>query len=171
MKPRSNAWTRSRSESGDDRERGGGDWRRHATIPHRRAFVELGRDVSGQRRVRGKAQAKPHDERQRVASPGLDPSSMAAARKKDSYFQAQYRRLAGRRGKKRAVIAVGHSLLEVFYHLLADPSSQYHDLGRNYFDTLDPKRLCRHLVKRLESLGYEVTLQTAYGCVKQRSSI
>jgi transposase len=89
----------------------------------------------------------------------LTQAAWAAARKKDSYFQAQYRRLAGRRGKKRAVIAVGHSLLEVFYHLLTDPSLQYHDLGRNYFDTLDPKRLCRHLVKRLESLGFEVTLQ------------
>lgn len=88
----------------------------------------------------------------------LSQASWAAARKKDSYFQAQYRRLAGRRGKKRAVIAVGHALLEVIYHLLKDPLLEYHDLGANYFDTLDPKRLCRHFVKRLESLGFEVTL-------------
>lgn len=88
----------------------------------------------------------------------LSQASWAAARKKDSYFQALYRRLAGRRGKKRAVIAVGHTLLEVFYHLLKDPLSEYQDLGPNHFDTLDPKRLCRHFVKRLESLGYDVTL-------------
>jgi transposase len=90
----------------------------------------------------------------------LCQAAWAAARKKDSYFQAQYRRLAGRRGKKRAAMAVGHSLLVVFYALLKNPELQYHDLGGNYFDTLDPERLRRHLVKRLESLGYEVTLST-----------
>lgn len=84
--------------------------------------------------------------------------SWAAARKKNSYFQAQYRRLAGRRGKKRAAMAVGHALLEVMYHLIKDPQLNYRELGGNYFDTLDPQRLCRHLVKRLESLGYDVTL-------------
>jgi transposase len=89
----------------------------------------------------------------------LTQAAWAAARKKNSYFQAQYRRLAGRRGKKRAAIAVAHSLQEVIYHLLKDPTLEYKDLGGDYFDSLDPKRLCRHLVKRLESLGYEVTLQ------------
>jgi transposase len=84
--------------------------------------------------------------------------SWAASRKKDSYFQAQYRRLAGRRGAKRAAMAVGHTVLEVFYHLLKNPSLEYRELGGNYFDTLDPQRLCRHLVKRLQALGYEVTL-------------
>jgi transposase len=88
----------------------------------------------------------------------LCQAAWAAARKKDSYFQAQYRRLAGRRGKKRAAMAVGHSLLEVFYVLLKNPNLKYHELGGNYFETLDPERLRRHLVKRLESLGFEVTL-------------
>lgn len=89
----------------------------------------------------------------------LTQAAWAAARKKGSYFQAQYRRLAGRRGKKRAAVAVGHSLLEVIYTLLKNPHLEYKDLGANHFDTLDPKRLCRHLVKRIESLGYTVTLQ------------
>lgn len=66
--------------------------------------------------------------------------------------------LAGRRGKKRAIVAVAHSLLVVFYHLLKDKCLEYHELGGDYFDTLDPIRLQRHLVKRLESLGYAVTL-------------
>ena len=66
--------------------------------------------------------------------------------------------MAGRRGKKRAIIAVAHSLLVVFYHLLNNKQLDYRELGGNYFDTLDPIRLRRHLVKRLESLGYEVTL-------------
>ena len=60
--------------------------------------------------------------------------------------------------KKRAIVAVAHSLLVVFYHLLKHEHLEYQELGGNYFDTLDPIRLQRHLVKRLESLGYEVTL-------------
>ncbi len=88
----------------------------------------------------------------------LCEAAWAAGRSKDTYFQAQYRRLTGRRGKKRAIVAVAHSLLVVFYQLSKDKPLEYHELGGNYFDTLDPIRLRRHLVKRLESLGYEVTL-------------
>jgi hypothetical protein len=66
--------------------------------------------------------------------------------------------LAARRGKKRALVAVAHALLVVIYHLLKDPQLNYQELGEHYFDTLDPIRLRRHLVKRLESLGYDVTL-------------
>jgi transposase len=82
----------------------------------------------------------------------------AAGRTKKSYFGAQYRRLAARRGRKRAVLAVGHSILTVMYYLLKDPQIQYQDLGEDYFAKLDPLRLRRHLVKRLESLGYQVKL-------------
>ena len=60
--------------------------------------------------------------------------------------------------KKRAVVAVAHSLLDVFYQLLNNDNLEYHELGGSYFDTLDPIRLRRHLVKCLESLGYQVTL-------------
>ena len=88
----------------------------------------------------------------------LSESAWAAGRSKETYFTAQYRRLAGRRGKKRAIVAVAHSLLVVFYHLLKNENLEYRELGGNYFDTLAPTRLRRHLVKRLESLGYEVTL-------------
>ena len=89
----------------------------------------------------------------------LCEAGWSASRKKDSYFQAQYRRLAARRGRKRAAMAVAHSLLIVIYHLLADKELRYKDLGGNYFDQIDPKRLCRHLVKRLESLGYDVEIK------------
>ena len=88
----------------------------------------------------------------------LCEAAWAAGHSKDTYFKAQYRRLAGRRGKKRAIVAVAHSLLDVFYHLLKNDNLEYHELRGNYFDTLDPIRLRRHLVKRLESLGYMVTL-------------
>jgi len=88
----------------------------------------------------------------------LHQAAWAAARTKDTYFAAQYRRLAGRRGKKRAVVAVAHSLLQVIYYLQKDNTTVYQELGGDYFDHLDPNRLQRYLVKRLESLGFDVTL-------------
>ena len=80
-----------------------------------------------------------------------------ATRKKDSYFKAQYHRLAARRGKKRALLAVGHSLLTVIYHLLND-GVVYQDLGSNYFDQRDRSQITRQAVRRLERLGYHVSL-------------
>lgn len=89
----------------------------------------------------------------------LCQAAWAGSRKKDSYFMAQYRRLAGRRGKKRAAMAVGHSILEVFYELLKDPTAVYKELGARHFDTLNSDRLRRSLVKRLELLGYDVQIK------------
>jgi len=88
----------------------------------------------------------------------LCEAGRAASRKKDSYFLAQYRRLASRRGANRASLAVAHSLLVVFYHLLSHPENEYQELGATYFDQLEPRRAQRYLVKRLEALGYQVTL-------------
>jgi transposase len=87
----------------------------------------------------------------------LTEAAWAAGRTKNSYLGAQYRRLAPRRGKKRALVAVGHTLLVIFYHMLKY-DTEYQDLGVNYFDRLEPERLRRDLVKRLERLGYQVTL-------------
>jgi transposase len=89
----------------------------------------------------------------------LVEAAWAAGRTKQSYLGAQYRRLSARRGKKRALLAVGHSLLVIFYHMLKS-DVEYQDLGVEYFDSLDPERLRRYLVKRLERLGYQVTLTT-----------
>lgn len=82
----------------------------------------------------------------------------AASRKKTCYFHSQYRRLAARRGRKRAAIAVAHALLEVIYHVLAE-KSVYRDLGPDHFERLKPQRLAKHLIKRLEALGYTVTAE------------
>lgn len=87
----------------------------------------------------------------------LTEAAWAARQTKKSYFAAQYRRLAGRRGKKRAVLAVAHSLLVVIYHVLRY-KVEYQDLGPDYFDRLEPERMRRYLVKRLQTLGYDVTL-------------
>lgn len=87
----------------------------------------------------------------------LAEAAWAASKVKDSYFRAQFRRLAAKRGKKRALVAVGHSLLVVIYHVLKE-GVEYTDLGPDYFDRLEPDRLRRYLVKRLQGLGYDVTL-------------
>lgn len=81
----------------------------------------------------------------------------AASHKKQSYFQAQYRRLAGKRGKKRAIVAVAHSLLTVAYCMLRF-DRKYQDLGANHFDRISRDRIRRYHIKRLESLGYKVEL-------------
>ncbi len=87
----------------------------------------------------------------------LVEAAWAARTAKGSYLKAQFRRLAGRRGKKRALVAVGHTLLGIIYHVLKD-NVEYRDLGPDYFDRLEPERLRRYLVKRLQSLGFDVTL-------------
>jgi hypothetical protein len=73
---------------------------------------------------------------------------------------SQYRRLAGHRGKKRALIAVAHSILVIFYHMLK-AGTGYADLGSDFFDRLEPERLTRYYVKRLERLGHKVKLETS----------
>lgn len=89
---------------------------------------------------------------------GLAEAAWAAARSKGTYLGAQYRRLAARRGKKRALMAVAHSLLVIFYHMLKT-GEPYRDLGADYFERLHPERLQRYLVKRLEALGFDVALR------------
>jgi transposase len=89
----------------------------------------------------------------------LTESAWAASHVKNSYLPAQYRRLAARRGKKRALLAVGHSLLVIIYHVLKN-NVEYQDLGSDYFDRLEPERARRYLVRRLQALGYHVTLSS-----------
>ena len=88
----------------------------------------------------------------------LGQSAWAAARTKNTYVAAQFRRLAAKRGRKRAIVAVGHSLLIIGYHLLRKQCS-YQDLGADYFDRLNAEGLKWYLVKRLEGLGQKVTLE------------
>ena len=82
----------------------------------------------------------------------------AASHKKDCYLSSQFRRLASRRGKKKALVAVGHSILSIVYEML-EHGADYQDLGGDWFDRQQPLRLQRHLVKRLESMGFRVTLE------------
>ena len=88
----------------------------------------------------------------------LCQGAWAVSMQKKNYLSALYRRLAARRGSKRATIAVAHNLLVIAYYILRDQTC-YQDLGPDYFDRLNPTGLRRRLTKRLEGLGFKVTLQ------------
>lgn len=88
----------------------------------------------------------------------LIEAAHGAAHTKEKYFQAQYRRLAARRGKQRAAVAVGHSLLVTGYCLITRHET-YQDLGANYFDERDREAVKRRAVRRLEKLGFQVQLK------------
>lgn len=92
----------------------------------------------------------------------LVESAKSASRSKDTYFAAQYRRIARRRGPNKATVAVAHSILTVLWHLMADPAQRYQDLGGDYFERRrDPQREADRLVRQLERLGYKTTLAPA----------
>jgi transposase len=86
------------------------------------------------------------------------------SRTKGSYLAAQFQRLMRRRGKYKAVLAVAHTLLVIIYHIIYHMLRDhvpYADLGPEYFDRLDQARVERHHVRRLEQLGYTVSLSPA----------
>jgi transposase len=87
----------------------------------------------------------------------LGEVAWAIAHTKDNYLAAFYHRVARRRGKQKAIVAVMHQVLVIIYHLLRT-KKPYADLGPDYFDQLEAARVERHHVRRLEQLGYTVTL-------------
>lgn len=87
----------------------------------------------------------------------LIEAAQAAGRTRGTYLAAQYHRLAGRRGKKKALVAVGHTILVIAYHLLTE-QTDYRELGPLHFDQRDEQRVTRRLVHRLQALGYQVQL-------------
>lgn len=90
----------------------------------------------------------------------LVQSAWAAARKKHSYFHAQFLRLKSRRGPKKAILAVAASMLTDVYHMLRD-GVEFHDLGDQYFAQHDKARLTTRLLQRLRDLGVEVEVKAA----------
>jgi transposase len=88
----------------------------------------------------------------------LNQASRAASREKGTYTKAQYHRIARRRGDKRAIVAVSHSILGMSYYILLR-NKTYIELGEDYFDKLNKQALVKYHVKRLESLDFTVTLK------------
>jgi transposase len=112
-----------------------------------------GNNISGNKRRSGKIRRG-----QNWLRPALVEAAWAASRTKDSYLAAQFQRLRGRRGEKRAVVAVAHSILVIVYHLLANPEAVFDELGGDYFLKRDAEQEKRRAVKKLEILGFTVTL-------------
>jgi transposase len=131
-----------------------------AQFPHANQLASWAGLCPGNDESAGKRRSGRIAKGNRWLRPTLVQAAWAAARSKDSYLSALYHRLAKRRGSKRAVIAVAHALLVIIYHMLKTKTA-YKDLGPDYFDRLDPDRLTKQLVKRLESLGHKVVLTPA----------
>ncbi len=88
----------------------------------------------------------------------LIEAAWSVSRAKGTYLCALYHRIARRRGKKKAAGAVAHAILVIAYHILKD-KVPYHDLGADHFDRLNRTYIQRYLVKRLEGLGYKVSIE------------
>jgi len=135
----------------------GTDLTRFPSAKHLASWVGIcpGNKESGGKRLNGKT---------RHGNPALRQVLIeithVASKTKDTYLAAQYRRIAARRGKKRALVALGHTILVIVYHILTR-QEPYRDLGATYFDLRDQQRVEHRLVHRLERLGYVVNLQRA----------
>src|SRR4051795_8151366 len=91
----------------------------------------------------------------------LGEAAVGAART-DTFLGERYRRIARRRGKKKAIVAVGRSILIIVWHLLSDEQARFHDLGPDHYDTrAGTQRAVRNHIRGLHALGYQVTLQPA----------
>jgi len=89
----------------------------------------------------------------------LGEAAISASRT-DTFLGERYRRIARRRGKKKAIVAVGRSILVIVWHLLSDPEAHFHDLGSDFYDKRrGPERIKQTHVRQLEALGYKVTLE------------
>lgn len=115
--------------------------------------VAPGSHESAGKRYSGKT--KPGNKALRAA---LSQAAWAAGRTKGTYLSTQYNRLVARRGKKRAIVAVGHSIIVSAYHILSK-REPYRDLGSEYFDQYKKERTINRLKKRLKNLGVEVDVK------------
>lgn len=133
----------------------GGDMSRFASARHLASWAGMcpGNNESAGKRRNG---------RTRKGSPWLRhcliEAAHGAARTKNKYLSSQYHRVGARRGKKKALVAVGHSILVIAYHLLTRKQA-YSDLGANYFDERDRQAVTKRCLSRLNKLGYKVSLE------------
>lgn len=88
----------------------------------------------------------------------LTEAAWAASKAKGTYLKARYQRLASRRGKKRACLAIGHSILIMAYHIVKE-QCVYKELGDDFFDRLNEEYLIKRLTVRIQTLGYTVQVQ------------
>src|SRR5204862_487003 len=133
---------------------------RRVRLPHGLASGFLGGVLPGQQHHRRKAPLGEDHEGRSVAERGAQPVWVcAAAHSRDTYLSAQFWRLARRIGKKKAAMAVGHSILVIAWNLMSS-DKDFTDLGGDYFtrsvDNTERRR--DHLVRELQGMGYRVTV-------------
>jgi transposase len=133
----------------------GTDMSRFQSAGHAASWTGL---VPGKNESAGRNRSSKTAKANRYLKTALVEAATAAGRSKDNYLSAQYRRLAARRGKKRAAVAVAHSILIIAYHIIRDRTA-YLDLGANYFDERKKDAVQQQLVRRLENLGFKVALE------------
>lgn len=133
----------------------GADMSRFPNAAHLSSWAGL---APGQNESAGHNRSAKTNKANRYLKSALVEAAQAVGHHGQSYLKAQFARLATRRGKKRAAIAVAHSILVIAYHILRD-GTLYYDLGADYFDQRKAATVQKQLVKRLERLGFQVDLQ------------
>jgi hypothetical protein len=114
-----------------------------------------GHDESAGKRRSGKTRKA-----NRYLRAALIQSALGASHTKATALQARYHRVKRHRGHKKAVVAVGHQILEIAYYVMRDGIT-YNELGADYFDRRHADRAVRRHVRQLEALGFHVTIEKA----------
>jgi transposase len=131
-------------------------------VPDRRAPGVVGQIRPRRQRVRRQRKGSGSTGRGNPYLARVLGEAAVAASKTNTFLGERYRRIARRRGKQRAIVAVGRSILVIAWHLLSDPEVHFHDLGAGFYDTrIGPERAKRNHIRQLEALGYKVTLEPA----------
>ena len=137
----------------------GTDMTRFPTAGHLTSWARL---APGIRESAGKKKGKGSTGHGNAYLASVLGNSAAGAAKTDTFLGDKYRRIARRRGSKRAIVAVGRSILVIVWHLLSDPDAHFQDLGPGYYaGRVDSERRKQNHIRQLEALGYTVTIQAA----------
>ena len=127
-------------------------------FPTHRHLASWAKVCPGNRRSAGKAKPEHVGRGNRWLRSTLVEAAWAASHSRDTFLAAQYHRLARRIGRKRAAMAVAHTILVITYHVLRE-GKPYQELGATFHDQRSQKAVVRRLTQRLEQLGFDVTLQ------------
>lgn len=135
----------------------GGDMHHFPSAAH---LCSWGSMCPGQHESAGKRQTGKTRDGNRYLRGALIEAGLATTRARGTALQARYYRIKRHRGHKKAVVAVGHQILEIAFYVMRDGVT-YQELGADYFDRRDRERTTRRHIKQLEALGFKVTLETA----------